>query len=381
MGRPFDDAPWPGFEEHGQQIAPTPPSGLPSPRTGSGGWPVISPSSDDQPAPRPVPPGRGRWVARAAAVAVAGLVAAVLPGFALAGPFGAVQFVMTVLGLATTAGAVTVVVRRRPGALPLPAVPAVVSLAVLAGLYVAVRFSVETEVDGLMAVLIAALAIATAVALVPPARAHVVTHPRTRRAARAGLAVATVLVLVPVITSAIPADSQPGPGPTPAPTAVGRLMPTTVQASCAGRGLDASGATITYSPADAVDGDTSTAWRCDGNGLGQTWQATYASPVTITSVGLVPGYAKVDPYDGTDRFRQSNRIVEATWTFDGNVVATQLFDTDPSSGRTMQSEPVGSIRTSTVTLRVITTVPGQTVGGHGPVDKTGTSEISIVGAR
>ena len=37
----------------------------------------------------------------------------------------------------------------------------------------------------------------------------------------------------------------------------------------------------------------------------------------LIQVGLIPGYAKVDPTNGADRFRQERRIGEVRWRFRG----------------------------------------------------------------
>jgi hypothetical protein len=48
----------------------------------------------------------------------------------------------------------------------------------------------------------------------------------------------------------------------------------------------------------------------------------------VLSVGILPGYAKVDPCDGVDRFAQNRRPTTVTWTFDdGSTVTQQLVDT------------------------------------------------------
>jgi hypothetical protein len=185
-----------------------------------------------------------------------------------------------------------------------------------------------------------------------------------------------------------------GPTPTPAPYDLGLgsdtgvevgpvtvLTPVSADASCATTGTDSAGTPFRYQGINAFDSDPESAWRCEGAGYGQWLRADFGTPVTITEVGLVPGYDKVDPYDGTDRFAQSPRILGATWTFDDGTVVSQSFDTSPTTGRDLQTVSVPPVRTSSVLLTVTTTVPGSTVGDQGPVTKTGTSTVRLVGAR
>jgi hypothetical protein len=42
--------------------------------------------------------------------------------------------------------------------------------------------------------------------------------------------------------------------------------------------------------------------RCPGSAVGHQLVYDFGSPVTLTSVGLVREYAKVDPVDGSNRF-------------------------------------------------------------------------------
>jgi hypothetical protein len=43
----------------------------------------------------------------------------------------------------------------------------------------------------------------------------------------------------------------------------------------------------------------------------------------IVAVGLLPGFAKVDPCDGVDRWPQNRRPVTVEWAFDGGARVTQ----------------------------------------------------------
>jgi hypothetical protein len=49
-----------------------------------------------------------------------------------------------------------------------------------------------------------------------------------------------------------------------------------------------------------------TAWRCDRDGTRLT--LTLAEDTEISRVSVVPGFAKTDPYAGTDRYAQGRRV-------------------------------------------------------------------------
>ena len=92
------------------------------------------------------------------------------------------------------------------------------------------------------------------------------------------------------------------------------------------------------------------------------------SPVHLTQVGLVPGYAKVDVCSNFDRFTQLRRVVSVTWHFDGEVAVPQTFKDRPE----MQSVPV-DVTTSTVTLEITATTPNPRL------DAAAVSEVLLLG--
>lgn len=159
--------------------------------------------------------------------------------------------------------------------------------------------------------------------------------------------------------------------------------PVSATADCqAAAAVDAGGTTNSYEPARAFDGLASTAWRCEGDasGLGITFD--FGAPVVLTSVGLVPGYDKVDPVNGADRFLNSRRIQQARWVFDdGSSVAVT-----PAGERTMTTQAITPTTTTTARLVVGSTVPGATVASSsgqavGPTDYTSVSEVAFRGLR
>ena len=106
----------------------------------------------------------------------------------------------------------------------------------------------------------------------------------------------------------------------------GPLQPVSVTATCqAPPGVDSAGNTITYEPELTLDAVGATAWRCAGSAVGQQLVYDFGQPVTVTAVALVPGYAKVDPADGTDRFLENRTVTAATWIFDDGSARRQTI--------------------------------------------------------
>ena len=98
-----------------------------------------------------------------------------------------------------------------------------------------------------------------------------------------------------------------------------------ISASCTrAPSRDSVGNPTSYEPARAVDGDPTTAWRCDGDGTGQHITLELAGPARVTRIGLVPGLAKTDPGDGTDRYAQNRRIAQVRVGTDAGDVEAAL---------------------------------------------------------
>lgn len=103
------------------------------------------------------------------------------------------------------------------------------------------------------------------------------------------------------------------------------LRPDRLRASATARpGVDASGEQVSYGAANLVDGDPTTAWRVSGDGVG-TIEAQWDEPVALSSIGVVPGYAKVDAADNTDRFHQERRVVAVRCSFDDDPAVSVAF--------------------------------------------------------
>jgi hypothetical protein len=134
-------------------------------------------------------------------------------------------------------------------------------------------------------------------------------------------------------------------------------------------GLDSAGQPVDYVAANALDGDLGTTWRVGGEGVGERLTIDLGVEVDLAQVGLVPGYAKVDEADGTDRFTQNRRVVRARLTFEDGTVLVASFSEEPVP----QAVPV-DVTTSRVVVEVLETTP------HGGRDFTAISEVVLVPA-
>jgi hypothetical protein len=109
---------------------------------------------------------------------------------------------------------------------------------------------------------------------------------------------------------------------------VASLTPTQVKVGCqAPQTTDDAGHPVSYAPEQMSDGNMNTAWRCNGDGVGQVVTFEFPAGATIVEVGLVNGYAKVDPASGAKRYGEYRRITKVTWTFaNGTAFQQSLKD-------------------------------------------------------
>ncbi|MEY2475579.1 MAG: hypothetical protein QOG87_894 [Actinomycetota bacterium] len=154
-----------------------------------------------------------------------------------------------------------------------------------------------------------------------------------------------------------------------APAAAGRLTPAAVEASAtAPPGTDARGVVVSYAATNLVDGDPSTAWRVPGSGQGVVLTLKFAKPVIVTRIGIIPGYAKVDPADGSNRFFQNRRVHRVRYGAVG-ISREASFVDQPE----LQTVDVVSKPSTSVTVEILeSTAPGDR-------DFTAVSEIEVSG--
>lgn len=161
------------------------------------------------------------------------------------------------------------------------------------------------------------------------------------------------------------------------PLASGPATITGASASCtSGPGVDSAGNPFTYNAPNAVDARPETAWRCDHDGAGARLVITFDRPAVISWIGVVPGFAKTDPYDGTDRYVQGRKISAARFVFDDGTYVEHSFDTW-SASRAMQVFRFAPTTTARVEMVVLASVPGSPVNGFGPTDKIAVSELAV----
>lgn len=167
----------------------------------------------------------------------------------------------------------------------------------------------------------------------------------------------------------IPGLKTPRPSPKAAPTPrngrltgppwQGGVRPAAVRgagASCRAKSsVDAGGNRVGYPASNMLDRTAATAWRCTGNGRGVTLTFNLGRPQRIAEVGLVPGYAKTDPFNGVDRYAENRRIARVRWTFGGDRWVEQKLSTS-ADRRGLQTLRIPAVRARRVTLTIKNTV-------------------------
>jgi hypothetical protein len=121
-------------------------------------------------------------------------------------------------------------------------------------------------------------------------------------------------------------------------------------------GQDVNGNPIDYGADNLFDEDPQTAWRMPGSGAGDDVVIRLARPGTITRVGLINGYAKVDRDANGDAVRwypRNRRILTVEWRFDDGTTLTQKLGQRPG----LQTIDVPDVTTQTVTLHLVRVSP------------------------
>lgn len=206
-------------------------------------------------------------------------------------------------------------------------------------------------------------------------RPGVASSPTALTATRVALPTRTPRPAMASATPASPASSVALtlPTRTPRPAAVARITPLWVSASgYAPNSRDAQGNTTTFVPDNAVDGRLDTAWRVAGDGVNQWLLLEFAGPVEVREVRMLPGYAKIDPVDGTNRFWQNRRVRRVRLEFrSGEWIEAPLDDQ-----ATLQAIPVNNIVTDAIRIVILESVPPAVADGR---DFTPISEVEVIG--
>lgn len=138
------------------------------------------------------------------------------------------------------------------------------------------------------------------------------------------------------------------------PAVVPLLTPTITPACSAPASSDTAGNPITFDPANLVDTNPQTAWRCPGAAIGTHLEFTVPSATVIDQVALVAGYDAVDSVDGTDRFFQNRRPTTVSWICfgpDDAALAEVRQDIDPAN-RQVQTIDVSLAGCAVLDLRI-----------------------------
>lgn len=133
------------------------------------------------------------------------------------------------------------------------------------------------------------------------------------------------------------------------------------------------GTRIGYGANQAIDADLTTAWAMPGDGTDRALLLSFDKPVIVETVGLVNGYAKIDPRTGADRYEQNRRVAKVSWFADDALIREQ-FLTDGE--RSMQNISLNRPIKATTLALVIDRTWGP---GNKLQDDTAISEVSVTG--
>lgn len=154
-----------------------------------------------------------------------------------------------------------------------------------------------------------------------------------------------------------------------------QLMPDRVTASGeAPSSTDSTGVVTTFVAENTLDGQIETAWRVAGNGTNQFLLFEFPTPVTLREIRLVPGYAKVDTNDGTNRFTQNRRVRRVRFEFSQGAPVEADFRDEP----TLQPTVIDAVTTTYVRIVIIETTETAAVEGR---DFTPISEVEMYGVQ
>lgn len=139
---------------------------------------------------------------------------------------------------------------------------------------------------------------------------------------------------------------------------------------------DLQGNMVRYEARNMLDGVPTTCWRMAGDGTGEVLTFDLARPTTLTTVGLVNGYAKTATDargNQLDWYHGNRRVLAVEWTFDDGTSVTQdLRDT-----RSMQTMEIDPVTTQSVQLRLVSVSapgPGRAARNYTPI-----SDVTLQG--
>ncbi|WP_203569007.1 NADase-type glycan-binding domain-containing protein [Aestuariimicrobium ganziense] len=164
-------------------------------------------------------------------------------------------------------------------------------------------------------------------------------------------------------SSPTPPSSSPAsptvstPPPQPWEGATQPLTATDVMASCtADPATDSDGTRVNYDAELVLDDDRSTAWRCNGDGVGQKLTFTFDGEVTIVGVGVVNGHTKQSGDDSL--YDQYRRVLTVEWRLPDGSWFTQSLGDNNTTLQQVAIPPVTVNGAVTMTI-VATSAPGR----------------------
>jgi serine/threonine-protein kinase PknK len=167
----------------------------------------------------------------------------------------------------------------------------------------------------------------------------------------------------PASTTTVPATSETT---VPEPTAL--TVADVAASATAPDSTDGCGNSTGYGAANVADGANDTGWSVVGEGTGESLTLALDGEHRVLSVGLLPGYAKVDACSGTDRFPENRRPTAVTWRFDDGTEVTQDLEDTPE----LQTVAVDATTTTVeLTIDGVTSDPRR--------DFTVVSEVAVQG--
>lgn len=237
---------------------------------------------------------------------------------------------------------------------------------------------------------------APALARATPARPATTRPRRPEKASNLGLWIllAIGVVLAALLGSCLAMAGEGAEAPTaaatsatPSPTTAS-ATPTDVETGRAGEdlaalatvdapdpirpGTDVDGGRVPYPATNMLDAARDTAYRLAGDATGTVIRFDLGGTRTVSAVGIVNGYAKVD--GGTDWYPRNRRIQQVEWRFDdGTIVLQDLVDTPD-----LQAIQIAPEETGAVELRLVrVSAPG---GGRSGKDTTAISDVLLLGS-
>ena len=146
---------------------------------------------------------------------------------------------------------------------------------------------------------------------------------------------------------------------TETPPAIEALRPTTIEVTNTRKSvgeLACTGGSMSYRAEQLIDRDVQLGWGASADdGAGERATMSFDGPVELTSVGLLPGYAREAPHskagcDTVSAFPLNRQIQSVRWIFDDGTSVDQTFEASPE----IQTKAV-DVTTSSVTMEILST--------------------------